>query len=93
METTCKEQHRPGLDYIRLLCREDSKFSCILNKGPSNVPTSCTKKVEAGLCRKKNTITTIEAARQQQRALVLVVHMLYSAWAQDHAHCNGFITR
>ena len=47
------------------------EFSCIVNKGPLNVPRSCTKKVEAGLCWQKNSVTPTEAA-QPQYALVLV---------------------
>ena len=33
---------------------------------------SCAKKVEAGLCRQKNSVTTTEAARPRQHAFVQV---------------------
>ena len=42
-------QHRPGIGDIRSLSHDCGEFSCV-NEGPSNVPRSRTRKVEAGLC-------------------------------------------
>ena len=48
-----------------------------------HVPTSSVKKVEAGLCRQMNSITT-EAVRPRQHALVLVVRIIIVHIARGH---------
>ena len=92
MEMTTQARFRL---YKNPLSRDHSVFSYMINKGLSNVPTTCANKAETGLCQQKNSITTTEAAQLWQHALVLIacIIIVHSLWVRDHAHCNGFITR
>ena len=63
-EQPARKQQRSTQDRFRLrpLNRECGEFLCIINEGPSNLPTSGANKVEAGFCQQKSGITTTEAA-------------------------------